>query len=401
MTRVKRTPSKLIVKSVLLGILISSLFISLASCDGKGEADIEKEINEKPRSNLIQLDPKSIETANLQIEEVSLKSLKNILQVPGKVQFNENKLAHVGSRVPGRIVEVKANLGDKVEEEDGLAIIDSTELGAAQSEYLKAKANLVAQEKSYQRAKKLLEGKAISLGEYQRREAEFMTVRAEFKAAEDKLHLLGLSEGELKRIGSEHIINSKVAVKAPFSGKVIERHATLGEVIEPATNLFTLADLSKLWVIADVSEKDVPLVVTGLPVEIRVSPYPDEVFKGTVTYVGDQIDPTTRTVKVRTEVDNSLGKLKPEMFATIFITTEVISDVLAIPEEAVQTDGNKKIVFIDMGNGGFEAREVTLGRQVDSFYQLMEGIKAGEKIVTKGSFLLKSEAQKGELGEEH
>jgi cobalt-zinc-cadmium efflux system membrane fusion protein len=228
-----------------------------------------------------------------------------------------------------------------------------------------------------------------------------MTVRAEFKAAEDKLHLLGLSEGELKRIGSEHIINSKVAVKAPFSGKVIERHATLGEVIEPATNLFTLANLSKLWVIADVSEKDVPLVVTGLPVEIRVSPYPDEVFKGTVTYVGDQIDPTTRTVKVRTEVDNSLGKLKPEMFATIFITTEVISDVLAIPEEAVQTDGNKKIVFIDMGNGGFEAREVTLGRQVDSFYQLMEGIKAGEKIVTKGSFLLKSEAQKGELGEEH
>src|SRR3972149_8398292 len=222
----------------------------------------------------------------------------------------------------------------------------------------------------------------------------------EFKAAEDRLHLLGLSEAELKRIGSEHIINSKVAVRAPFSGTVVERHATLGEVIEPAVKLFTIADLSTLWIIADVPEKDIPLVKTGLPIEIKFSPYPDEVFEGTVTYIGDQIHPSTRTVKVRTEVDNSLGKLKPEMFATILITTEVMSDVLAIPGEAVQTDGNKKIVFIDKGNGGFEKREVSLGRQVDSFYQVVDGIKVGEKLVTKGSFLLKSEAQKGELGEE-
>jgi len=386
-------------KKVLLGILVTVFLISFISCN-RGEADNEKEINEKPPSNLIQLDPKSVETANLQIEEVSLKSLKNFLEAPGKVRFNENKLAHVGSRLPGRVVEVKANLGDKVKEDGSLAIIDSTELGTAQSEYLKAKANLIAQEKSYARAKKLLEGKAISLSEYQKREAEYMIVRAEFKAAEDRLHLLGLSEEEVKHIGNQHIINSKVAIRAPFSGTIVERHATLGELIEPTENLFTLADLSTLWVIADVPEKDIPLVRTGLPVEVKVSPYPNQVFKGTVTYVGDQIDPSTRTVKVRTEVDNSLGKLKPEMFATVFITTEVMSDVLAIPGEAVQTDGNKKIVFVDKGNGGFEKREISLGRQVDSFYQVVDGIKAGEKIVTKGSFLLKSEAQKGELGEE-
>ena len=396
----RKTFLKLTMKKVLLSILVSVLLISFISCDRKGEAGNEMEANEDKPSNLIQLDPKSIQAASLKIEEVSLKSLKNILQVPGKVQFNENKLAHVGSRVPGRVVEVRANLGDKAKEGDSLTVIDSTELGTAQSEYLKAKANFLAQEKSYERAKKLLEGKAISLGEYQKREAEYMTVRAEFKAAEDRLHLLGLSEAELKRIGSEHIINSKVAVRAPFSGTVVERHATLGEVIEPAVKLFTLADLSTLWIIADVPEKDIPLVKTGLPIEIKFSPYPDEVFEGTVTYIGDQIDPSTRTVKVRTEVDNSLGKLKPEMFANFLITTEIVSDILAIPEEAVQTNGNKKIVFIDKGNGGFEKREVSLGRQVDSFYEVVYGVKAGERIVTKGSFLLKSEAQKGELGEE-
>jgi cobalt-zinc-cadmium efflux system membrane fusion protein len=375
--------------------------IPFTSCRKEGESDHEKEMHDDTSSNLIQLNSKSIEAANLEIEEVSLRSLKNILQVPGKVRFNENKLAHVGSRVPGKIDEVVVNLGEKVKEGDSLAVIDSTELGTAQSEYLKAKANLLAEEKSYQRAKKLLEGKAISLGEYQKREAEYLNVRAEFKAAEDRLHLLGLSEEEVKRIGSEHIIKSKVAVRAPFSGTIVERHATLGEVIEPASNLFTVADLTTLWVIADVSEKDIPQVKTGLPVEVRVSPYPNDVFKGIVTYIGDQIDPSTRTVRVRTEVDNSLAKLKPEMFATVFITTHVLSDVLAIPGEAVQTDGNKKIVFIDKSNGGFEKREVSLGRQVDSFYEVLDGIKPGERLVTKGSFLLKSEAQKGELGEEH
>jgi cobalt-zinc-cadmium efflux system membrane fusion protein len=393
---VRKTLLRPIMKKTLLGVMVLVFLVSFSSCGEGEEANHEEETHEKKDANLVQL--KSTETANIRIEEVSLRSLENVLQVPGNVQFNENKLAHVGSRVPGRVVEVRANLGDKVKQGDSLAIIDSTELGTAQSEYLKAKANFLAQEKAYERAKKLLEGKAISLGEYQKREAEYMTVRAEFKAAEDKLHLLGLSEAEVKRIGSEHVINSKVAVRAPFSGTVVERHATLGEVIEPAANLFTLADLSTLWVIADLPEKDITLAKTGLPVEIKVSSYPDEVFKGTVAYIADQIDPSTRTVKVRTEVDNSLGKLKPEMFATIFITTQIMSDVLAIPQEAVQTDGNKKIVFIDKGNGGFEKREVSLGNQVDSFYQVVSGVKPGERIVTKGSFLLKSEAEKGEIG---
>lgn len=395
---VRGTFSESTIMKLPFNVLALVILVSLTSCNGQGEPEGEEETHEEEHSNLIRLDPGAIKAANIRIEEVTLKSLKNSLQAPGDVHFNDNKLAHVGSRVSGRIVEVQVNLGDKVQEGDSLAIIDSTELGTAQSEYLKAKANFLAQEKSYVRAKKLLEGKAISLGEYQEREAEYMTVRAEFKATGDRLLLLGLSETEVEHIGDEQIINSKVPVRAPFAGTIVEKHATLGEVIDPAANLFTLADLSTLWVIADVPEKDIPLIKSGLPVEIKVSPYPNDVFRGTVTYIGDRIDPSTRTVKVRTDVDNSLGKLKPEMFATIFITTGVVSDVLAIPGEAVQTDENKKIVFVDKGNGGFEKREVSLGRQVDSFYHVMDGVKAGERVVTKGSFLLKSEAEKGEIG---
>jgi membrane fusion protein, heavy metal efflux system len=387
------------IRKALLITLVSMFLVPFASCSKEGESDHENEMHDDTSSNLIQLNSKSIEAANLEIEEVSLRSLKNILQVPGKVQFNENKLAHVGSRVPGRIVEVTANLGDKVKADDSLAIIDSTELGAAQSDYLKAKANFLAQGKSYERAKKLLDGKAISLSEYQKREAEYMTVSAEFKAAEDKLHLLGLSEEDVKRIGREHIINSKVAVRAPFSGKIVERHATLGEVIEPATNLFTLADLSTLWVIADVPEKDIPVLKTDLSVEIKVSPYPDEIFKGSVTFIGDQIDPSTRAVKVRTEVDNSLGKLKPEMFATVKISAAGKENVLAIPESAVQRDGEKAVVFVAKGGSTFEKRHVTVGPEANGFYEALSGLEQGEMIVTRGAFTLKSELQKGEMDE--
>lgn len=387
-------------KKVLLSFLVSLYLLSLTSCENRGKTDNEREKTNQTPSNLIQLDSKSKEETNLKTVEVSLKSLTNILQVPGKVQFNENKLAHVGSRVPGRIVKVSSNLGDKVNEGDPLVVIDSMELGTAESDYLKAKANFLAQEKSYARAKKLLDGKAISVGEYQKREAEYMIVRAEYKAAEDRLHLLGLSQAEINRLGSRHIINSNVAVRAPFSGTIVEKHATLGEVIDPSTSLFTFADLSTLWILADVPEKDIPLVEEGAPVNIRVSPYPNEVFKGVITYIGDKINPSTRSVQVRTEVDNSLGKLKPEMYSTIFITTQVVSDVLAIPEEAVQTDGDKKVVFVDKGNESYEKREVSLGRQIENFYEVVDGITAGEVIVTKGSFLLKSESLKEELGEE-
>ncbi|MGH7889928.1 MAG: efflux RND transporter periplasmic adaptor subunit, partial [Thermodesulfobacteriota bacterium] len=193
---VRKTLLRPIMKKALLGVMVLVFLVSFSSCGKEEEANHEEETHEKKDTNLVQL--KSPETANLKVEVASLRSLESIIQVPGKVQFNENKLSHVGSRVPGRIVEVRVNLGDKVKAGDGLAVIDSTELGMAQSEYLKAKANLLAEEKSYQRAKKLLEGKAISLGEYQKREAEYLNVRAEFKAAEDRLHLLGLGEEEVK-----------------------------------------------------------------------------------------------------------------------------------------------------------------------------------------------------------
>lgn len=351
-------------------------------------------------SGVIKLSPEAIEHAGIKTETTSLRPIRVEYAFTGKVSVNETRLAHVGPRIPGRAVEIYANPGDYVKKGQPLAMIDSLELGEAQSQYLKAKTTFEIAEKSFERAKIVLEGKVISTGEFQRREGEYLSARTELKAAEDRLHLIGMTEKEVSAIGKEHTITSRVAIYSPLSGAVIERHLTLGEVVEPVKPLFTVADLSSLWVIADVPEANIPRIKKGQTVAIVVSPYPEKVFKGKISYVSDVIDPETRSVKVRAEVENAKGMLKPEMFATVRISTSDREKVLAVPEGALQREGEKTVVFIEQGEGEFEKRVIEVGPRIDGLHRILSGVKEGEKIVVKGAFTLKSEGQKGELAEE-
>ncbi len=337
--------------------------------------------------------------AGIEIGEVSLKLLSVESSFPGKVSVNETRLAHVGPRIAGRAVEVFANLGDFIKKGQPLALIDSPELGEAQSQYLKAMTNLQVAEKSYERAKVVLEGKVMSTGEFQRREGEYLSASTEAKAAEDRLHLFGMTEEEVSSIGKGHTINSRVAIYAPVSGTLIERHLTLGEVVEPVKPLFVIADLSNLWVIADIAENDISKVGKGQRVTVVASSYPDREFTGRVVYISDTVDPATRTVKVRAEVENLNGILKPEMFAVVKIGTGKV-EALAIPESAVQREGEKTIIFVAKGENSFEKRVVTIGPEIDGFHQALSGLEKGERIVTKGVFTLKSEMMKGLMEEE-
>ncbi|OGL44515.1 MAG: hypothetical protein A2149_02515, partial [Candidatus Schekmanbacteria bacterium RBG_16_38_11] len=322
--------------NLFLMILILQIGVfTFSACSPKKE-NKENETRQDTNPNIVHLDPSSIKAAGIKVEEISMRRLNFPLNFPGKIMPDENRVAHIGSRIPGRVIGVKANIGDEVKKGGTLAKIDSPELGEAESNFLKLEANLKVAEKGYDRAKRLLDGKAIGLGEFQRREAEYLNVKAEFQAAKERLYLLGLKNEDIERLISDHAINSQMAIKAPFSGTVVGRNLTLGEVIEPSTKLFTIIDLSKLWVIADVPEKDISLVKTGQEANIKVSSYPQERFAGKVTYVSDLVDPATRTVKARIEVENppespptppwkrgdegdfkggNGGILKPEMFA--------------------------------------------------------------------------------------
>lgn len=381
----------------LLSVILSAFLIT--GCQKGKVEEAHKEEGKQENKEEITLTPEAVKQAGIEIGEVSLKLLSVESSFPGKVSVNETRLAHVGPRIAGRAVEVFANLGDFIKKGQPLALIDSPELGEAQSQYLKAMTNLQVAEKSYERAKVVLEGKVMSTGEFQRREGEYLSASTEAKAAEDRLHLFGMTEEEVSSIGKGHTINSRVAIYAPVSGTLIERHLILGEVVEPVKPLFVIADLSNLWVIADIAENDISKVGKGQRVTVVASSYPDREFTGRVVYISDTVDPATRTVKVRAEVENLNGILKPEMFAVVNIGTGKM-EALAIPESAVQREGEKTIIFVAKGENSFEKRVVTIGPEIDGFHQALSGLEKGERIVTKGAFTLKSEMMKGLMEEE-
>ncbi|OGL41392.1 MAG: hypothetical protein A2043_05350 [Candidatus Schekmanbacteria bacterium GWA2_38_9] len=407
--------------NLLLMILILQIGVfTFNACSPKKE-NKENVTKQDTNLNIVHFDPSSIKIAGIKVEEVTLKKLSLSHNFPGKIMPDENRVARIGSRIPGRVIEIKVNLGDEVKKGEALATIDSPELGEAESNFLKLEANLRVAEKGYERAKRLFDGKAIGLGEFQRREAEYLNVKAEFQASKEKLYLFGISDKDIERLTSTHIINPQMSIRSPFSGTVVERNLTLGEVIESSSQLFTIIDLSRLWVIADVPEKDISSVEKGLEANIKVSTYPKEEFKGKVTYISDIVDASTRMAKVRIEIDNppesphtplwkrgaegdfkggNGGILKPEMFADVQIITKSSPELLVVSEKAIQMEDGKKIIFIAKSNNTFEKREIEVGEEINGFYQVLKGLKAGDSVVTDGAFYLKSELLKAELEEE-
>lgn len=240
---------------------------------------------------------------------------------------------------------------------------------------------------------------AIGAGEYQRREADSENAKADLNEAEEKLHLLGMTEREIERLGAQKLPHAEVAqvfLRAPFSGEVVERNATVGEVVDPNKMLFAVADLSTVWVRADFPEQQAGRLQSGLSVEVRVAAYPDTVFRGVVSYVGAMVDPTTRTVMARSDIPNPDRHLRPEMFAEVMLITPEQS-VLTVPHTAVQQVGSRTMVFVTQGPRRFESREVKIGETSKDHVEVKGGVKEGDEVVTQGSYALKSEALREQM----
>ena len=360
-----------------------------------------------PAATASQLEPRILELpegsqtlAYLQTERVALRPIRIALKAQaGKIWANENRLAHLSARVPGRIVAVYADFGARVREGDRLLLLDSPAFGEAQLEYRKARNVLSVTEKALERAQALLDRGAIGAGEHQRREADYENARADLHEAEEKLHLLGMTEREIQRLAAKTLPHAEVAqvfLRAPFRGEVIDRKATIGEVVDPNKILFTVADLSTVWVRADFPEQQAGRLKTGLTIEVRVSAYPNTTFQGVITYVGAVIDPATRTIMARAEVPNPDGRLRPEMFAEVLLVTDEQS-FLSVPRVAVQQMGNRQVVFVVRGPRRFESREVILGQTSTEYVQVITGLAAGDEVVTQGSYALKSEALREQM----
>jgi cobalt-zinc-cadmium efflux system membrane fusion protein len=315
------------------------------------------------------------------------------IETTGKIQFNEERLVRVNAPLTGRVLDVLARPGDFVEAGHQLFVIDSPDLGAAKSDYLKAVSDLQRSEKALKLAHDLLEVQGISQKEVREAENDYRKAVAEKERAGSRLVALGIPEAELKELTNRTDANTRILIRAPRGGVIVERNVTPGQVVsfgqsDTPTNLFVIADLSTMWVLADVYEPDVSKVRLGQVISITPPCCPEERVDGKVIYISDSVDPQTRTVKVRAVLPNPKRTLKAEMFVKVNMSAGM-GNVLVIPQSAVHRENNETYVFVEKAKGSYERRTVKLGADLDSFVQVLGGITPQDRLVSTGSILLK------------
>jgi cobalt-zinc-cadmium efflux system membrane fusion protein len=322
-----------------------------------------------------------------------VKLVADVLVV-GSVAHDQDHYAVVGPLVDGRIVRLAAGVGDKVQRGQVLAEIESAEVGQAQAAYLSARARGAAADANLVRERDLTAQHISSQREREVAEAQAATEHAELKAATERLRAFGLGDGEIRRLDEGTSTGGRVSLKAPLAGTVVERTVTLGQAVQKADDAFRIIDLSRLWILLDVYEKDLRRVHVGQQVDLRSEARPGETSHARVAYVNPLLDEKTRTAQVRVELDNTDGKLSPGQF----VSARLIGDpslapieALAVPRSAVQTIDGRRVVFVKRGER-FERRVVELGQSGAELVEIKSGVDEGDQVATDGAFLLKSEA---------
>lgn len=342
--------------------------------------------------------PEVAKAAGIITVEARAGQLTEKVHANGRVVFDGTRTAHLAGRIPGVIREFLKDLGQEVEAGEALVVIDSMDLGESESEYLAALAAVDLARKNAERERALAERSATSQKELLTAEAEYGAAEARFSLVQDRLKNLGVDDDEIERLRKERKISSRLVMTAPFAGTIVEREGTIGELTDPAKTLVTLTDLSRVWILLDIFEKDVARVEVGQKATFIADAYPDKSFRGTLTWISSQVDPETRTLAARMEVKNQGRLLKANFFGKATVSVREEAEALTVPKEAVQWEGCHNVVFVPLQEGQYQTRKVQLGYAGDGFYEVTEGLLAGERVVTTGSFLLKTEILKGSIG---
>lgn len=354
-------------------------------------------IDKIPEVHQLTVSPKALEGKTFQTAVAERRAFRNEIQATATIKPNEYRLIHVSPRIEGRVLDVMVELGDQVKSGQTLALIDSIELGQKKSAFLQALTARDVDYRNYIREKNLFEQRISSEKEYLDAKGTYEKRLASYRAAYEALRLIGLSDAQLKAInwsegqGSKQL--SYFPLVAPQAGTVIERPITRGELVTPKDNAFTIADLSTVWILLDIYEQHMAAARVGSSAEIIVDAYKGETFRGKLVYVGYVVKPDTRTVDARVEIVNPDRRLRPGMFARATLTfpsTDEGQMVIVVPREAIQQVDEKPVAFIEDRPGRYTVRQVVTGRESGSDVEIRSGVNEGERIVTQGSFYLKS-----------
>ena len=361
--------------------------------------------------------PTSAQNTAIELEIVAPQSIAGVIPATGKILVPEDRVAVIGPVNQGRIVRLYAGQGTRVRKGQKLADLESADIDQAEADYLKALADYENARRSstaevklaqanYDRAKLLYEQRVTAGKNFQAAEHDLEVAtaaaensvsgtRAALTAARRHLLILGLKDSTIDSLSKRTDLAAVFSLNSPIDGIVVERNATIGASVGTDANLFKIIDLSRVWIDANVFEKDLQQVRPGQEVRLTVPAFPGSTFSGKVIFINSVVDPDTRTVKVRTEVNNPDGRLKPDMFANVQIVTAVNRAAISIPQSAILNDEGKTFVFVAEGNG-YKKRQVQAGIQSNDRVEIVDGLTAGDKVVVKGNYLLLEQTKPGQ-----
>lgn len=375
-------------------IIALSLFLtfSLAGCESNEKAAPVAAVAVDP--NVVEVSPQLQQ--QIKLSTVSKVDIREILRVSGSIQVDEQRVARLGASVTGRVNDINAVLGKHVKRGEVLATLNSAELAQNQLSYIKALQQISLQTKAVERARLLLESDVISTAELQRRQVELAAAQAELYAARDQLLVLGMTEHAISQLTSSGQMRSFSSVTSRLAGTVISRKVNLGQVVQPAEELFIVADLSHVWAVAEVPEQQIELIQEGEDVKIEIPALGGKQITGKLIYVGDVVNPQTRTVTVRTDIENSSGSIKPDMLISMLVQSKP-KPYLAVPLQGVVRENDKSYVFVQLASNKYRLKEITLGIEYEGMVAVTHGVDGGEVVVGEGAFHLNNERKRKEL----
>lgn len=386
-------------KNVSLALVV---ILPLMSCS-RGESVATPP---KPDANVVEMGIDAQKNAGLTVAPASLVQLTEYLHVVGTVQPIDSRIGSVRSLAKGRVQEVLVRVGDRVASGQPLARLDNIEAGELAAQYLAAKAELqklkVQQAnaaRQVERSRSLVEIGVTARKDFELAESEYNAMVEAIKA---QASLLAGLDSKLRRLGlpeADFQVSAITTIRSSFAGVVIRVQVAPGDVVDTDVALFSITDLSEVWVQAEVYEKDLGRIQLGQPARISVDTYPDEVFSGKVAHISDTLDPKTRTAQVRCVVPNKDRRLKLDMFVTANVPTTSSRKVLAVPTAAIQELAGKPVVFVQQSEQKFLVREVKVGQTAGGQTEILAGVAEKDRVVTQGAYHLKSIRMSKELGE--
>jgi cobalt-zinc-cadmium efflux system membrane fusion protein len=367
------------------------LLMSAQGCSSKPKASVTEPISDP---NEISITPALAD--NLRFGTPEMTDINGTLQVSAHVQTDAQQIARVGSPVAGRILKLLVFEGQYVKTGTVLAMLHSTDLSDTQFALIKAASQQELAEAAAKRAEQLLQADVIGRAELERRRAEVLQASTEASSYRTQLLGLGMTESQIRHLESTRRLSADYPIVTPRSGTVLKREITIGQVVQPADPAFTIADLSSVWIIANVPEAEAGHLQKGMEVKVRVPSLPQGEIEGKLSFVSPIVDPATRTVEVRMDVPNTSGVLKPDQLASMTFTGRT-GRKLSIPNAAVVREENKDYVFVQSTPQSYVLREVSLGEEEDDRRVVLSGVQINERIVTDGAFHLNNQRKQNAI----